>query len=98
MGKYKFAALGLAAALLLCGGIAIAADKAEAPPDYLHWPLPAAATYGAIDGKQLWQYVVEQARIAERYRDAGHPQFWGRISGTSGDAEDAQWLQKKFTE
>ncbi len=95
MGKHKVA--GLAAALLLCGGLAVAADKADAPLDYLHAPLPPdAAKYSAIDGHRLWQYVAEQAQIAEHYRDNGHPQFWGRISGTSGDAEDAQWLQKKF--
>ena len=60
-------------------------------------PLPAGdKAYSAIDGKQLWQYVNEQAAIADRYRDSGHPQFWGRIAGTSGDVEDAQWLQNKY--
>ena len=104
MGKSKIAGLGqglVLAALLLCGSgpavvAAKAADNAGASPDYLHWPL--AAKYGAIDGKRIWRYVAEQAGIAERYRDNGHPQFWGRISGTSGDAEDAQWLRKKFAE
>jgi hypothetical protein len=98
MGKHKIEALGLAAALLLCGsGPAAVADKAGAAPDMPHWPLPAgAAKYGAIDGHRLWRYVVEQAGIAEHYRDAGHPQFWGRISGTSGDAEDAQWLANTY--
>ena len=100
MGNNKIAVsiLGLAAALLLCGsGPAAVADKAGAPPDYLHWPVPAgAAKYGAIDGHHIWQYVVEQAQIAEHYRDNGHPQFWGRIAGTSGDAEDAQWLLNKY--
>src|SRR6185436_10659009 len=28
--------------------------------------------------------------------DHGHPQFWGRIAGTSGDVEAAQWLLKKY--
>ena len=61
------------------------------------WPLPATGkAYGAIDGKHLWQYVKEQADIARRYRDQGHPQFWGRIAGTSGDVESAQWLLKKY--
>ena len=64
---------------------------------FLNWPLPASAkAYAAIDGKHLWQYVKEQGDIAERYRDQGHPQFWGIIAGTSGDAEDAQWLLKKY--
>ena len=84
---------GLAAVLLL-GGTALVAGAAEAP-DYLHSP-SAAAQYGAIDGHKIWAAVVEQAGIAERYRDNGHPQFWGRISGTSADAEDAQWLVEKI--
>jgi len=93
MGHGKFAAWGLGCtALLLLWG---AASTAAEAPDYLHWP-SAAAKYAAIDGHKMWAAVDEQAKIAERYRDNGHPQFWGRISGTSGDAEDAQWLQKKF--
>ena len=51
MGKHIIAALG--AALLLCGGLAPlashAADKTDAPLDYLRAPLPpGAAKYGAI--------------------------------------------------
>jgi hypothetical protein len=64
----------------------------------LEWQLPAAdRAYAAIDGKRIWQYVVQQAEISRRYRDQGHPQFWGRIIGTSGDAEDARWLADNFT-
>ncbi len=37
-----------------------------------------------------------QVQIARRYRDQGHPQFWGRIIGSSGDAESAQWVADKF--
>ena len=108
MGKSKFVVsvlAGLAALLLLHGYSrqAAAADAARQPagsssgPEYLRWPVPAGnAKYGAIDGKHIWQYVVEQAGIAERYRDNGHPQFWGRIAGTSGDAEDVQWLLNKY--
>lgn len=73
------------------------------PPIYkledglLEWPLPPGAeAYAAIDGRHLDAYVVEQATISDRYRDQGHPQFWGRITGTSADAEDAQWLAAKF--
>jgi Peptidase family M28 len=68
-----------------------------AAPQFLAWPLPATAKpYGTIDGKHLWQYVKEQAAIAEHYRDQGHPQFWGRIAGTSSDVEDVDWLMKKY--
>ena len=38
----------------------------------------------------------EKGDTAERYRDQGHPQFRGIIAGTSGDAEDAQWMLKKY--
>jgi Peptidase family M28 len=101
MGKLGIAAsslAGLAAAFFLCVWPSIAAPgTSPSGPDYLHWSLPAgSAKYAAIDGKQLWQYVNEQAAIADRYRDSGHPQFWGRIAGTPGDVEDAQWLQNKY--
>ncbi len=64
---------------------------------FLRWPLPAgAAAYADIDGRHLHTYVVEQAAISRRYRDDGHPQFWGRITGTSSDAESADWLARHF--
>jgi Peptidase family M28 len=77
----------------------------QAPPDaadrlddtLLRWPLPPSdSAYGAIDGKHLHRFVVEQAAISRRYRDQGHPKFWGRIIGTSSDAESASWLAEKF--
>ena len=95
MRKSKLVGAALAASALLYGHSLQAA--AAGGPEALHWPLPAGdAKYGAIDGKHIWQTVAEQAGIAERYRDNGHPQFWGRIAGTSGDAEDVQWLQNKY--
>ena len=64
---------------------------------FLGWPLPATGkAYGTIDGRRLWQDVREKGDTAERYRDTGHPQFWGIIAGTSGDAEDAQWMLEKY--
>jgi hypothetical protein len=63
----------------------------------LEWPLPASErAYGTIDGKRLHEYVEDLAAISRRYRDSGHPQFWGRIIGTSADAETAQWMIGKF--
>ena len=63
---------------------------------YLNWRLaPADQAYASIDGKHLKEYVIDQAKISDRYRDAGH-QFWGRISGTEGDTENAKWLEDKF--
>jgi hypothetical protein len=101
--------VGLIAAFVVCGRFyqtnaagqrgqrAEPPAKSASPPVFVAWPLPSTGkAYGTIDGKHLWQYVKEQADIAERYRDQGHPQFWGRIAGTSGDVEDAQWLIKKY--
>ena len=34
--------------------------------------------------------------MSRRYRDNGHPQFWGRIIGTAADAENAEWMMQKF--
>jgi len=64
---------------------------------YVGWRLlPSEQAYATIDGKHLKQYVEDQAAISRRYRDNGHPQFWGRISGTEADAENARWLEEKF--
>src|SRR3981081_4078038 len=64
---------------------------------YLRWRLlPSEQAYTAIDGKHLKQYVEDQAAISRRYRDHGHPQFWGRIAGTEADAENAQWMLAQF--
>jgi hypothetical protein len=60
-------------------------------------PVPSGdQVYAALDGKHMHTYVVEQAAISRRYRDAGHPQFWGRIIGAPSDAESAQWLLDKY--
>src|SRR5687767_14959764 len=64
---------------------------------FLRWPLPAGAErYATIDGKRMHRDVVAQALISRRYRDTVHPKFWGRIIGTSSDAESADWLAGRF--
>jgi len=64
---------------------------------FIPFPLPPGQeVYGDIDGRHLHQYVVEQANIARTYRDHGHPRFWGRIIGTSADAQDVDWMVAKF--
>ena len=64
---------------------------------YLNWRLlPAEQSYASIDGKHLKEYVEAQAAISRRYRDNGHPQYWGRIAGTEADAENARWLLDQF--
>ena len=75
--------------------LAAPSDKLE--DALLEWPLPPGEqAYGKIGGKHLHQYVEEQAAISRRYRDQGHPRFWGRIIGTSADAESAEWLASQF--
>jgi len=63
----------------------------------IRFPLPAGQeAYADLDGKRMHAYVVEQANIARKYRDQGHPKFWGRIIGTTADAEDVTWMMGKF--
>ena len=64
---------------------------------FVRFPLPPGQdAYANIDGRHMHQFVVEQANISRKYRDAGHPKFWGRIIGTSADAEDVEWMIAKF--
>ena len=49
-------------------------------------PLSAGDSYSSIDGTHLKRYVEDLAAMSRRYRDNGHPQFWGRITGTEADA------------
>src|SRR5215213_4514383 len=75
----------------------LAAPSGKLDDALLEWPLPAGEqAYGRIDGRHLHQLVEEQAAISRRYRDQGHPKFWGRIIGTSADAENAAWLADKL--
>src|SRR3954467_7693526 len=90
-------------ALSLIGVSLIASAQEPVKPvsslesSYLQWrSLPAEQAYLSIDGKHLKKYVEAQTAFSRRYRDNGHPQFWGRITGTEGDAENAQWLEDKF--
>ncbi len=63
----------------------------------LQWPLSAGdAAYNSIDGRRLHQVVDDFTAISRRYRDAGHPQFWGRIIGTSADDDSAHYLIERF--
>lgn len=94
--------------LMLTAGAGFAQAPPRAPSEppkplyvledsYVGWRLlPSEQAYAAIDGKHLKQYVEDQTAISRRYRDNGHPQFWGRIIGTAADAENAQWLLDKF--
>ena len=91
----------LALSLVWVGAVASAQEGTKPSntldASYLNWRLmPSEQGYASIDGNHLKQYVEDQTAISRRYRDHGHPQFWGRISGTEGDAENAQWMLDKF--
>lgn len=90
-----------AMALVLLALLAIGQQPAKPlyvlEDSYLRWRLqPAEQSYDAIDGKHLKQYVEDLTAISRSYRDHGHPQWWGRITGTEADAENAQWLADQF--
>src|SRR5262245_6570979 len=108
MSSRTFSALVVAAGLAAASMVASRFTRASAAgqdarppaaspaPVFLRWPLPATGNaYSTIDGARLWQYVKDHGDIAERYRQ-GHPQFWGIIAGTTGDAEESQWLLEKY--
>jgi len=79
------------------GAVTPRADLYSLENAFLRWPIPPGEErYAAIDGKRMHKDVVEQAAISRRYRDQGHPKFWGRIIGTSSDKESADWLAAKF--
>jgi len=51
--------------------------------NFLQWRLlPSEKQYEAIDGKRLMETVRAYTAISRKYRDSGHPQFWGRIIGS----------------
>src|SRR5262245_31121015 len=58
----------------------------------------SAKKYAAITGERLMQVVRELVGISRRYRDSGHPQFWGRIIGTESDAWNAEWIMARYRE
>ena len=62
----------------------LAAPSNKLEDALLEWPLPPgeqSATAGST-ASSCTSYVEEQAAISRRYRDQGHPKFWGRIIGT----------------
>lgn len=100
-----------AASLLLAAGAATTIGQTQTPtpavgrpadathqrPAGMTWRMPPSdERYAAIDQARLMRYVSELTAMAQRYRDNGHPQFWGRIIGTTPDAENANWMMEKF--
>ena len=88
---------GCAATLTMAQPRPPAVPLYELEDGLLQWPLSKVdERFAAIDGRRLHQIVKDYTAIARRYRDAGHPQFWGRIIGTSADVESAQYLLDRF--
>lgn len=78
-------------------GPAAPSDPDAVDDSLLRWPLPPGAEpLAAIDGKRMHRDVVAQAQISRRFRDRGHPKYWGRIIGTASDTESAEWLAGRF--
>jgi peptidase M28-like protein len=63
---------------------------------YPVWPLtPAQKAYASIDGARMKRQVVDLARIATKYRDAGN-KWWGRLPGTTADREGMAYMTREF--
>ena len=96
-------AIGATATIVILVAQTPAPTRAPRPTEPPHhrasevgWNLaPSDQQYAAIDGQHLKEYVEQLCAISRRYRDAGH-QFWGRITGTEADAENAKWMLDKF--
>ena len=88
-------------------------DTAVAPTTPLPQPAPvqferttevggqlpeSAQQYAAVSAERLMQFVEEIVDISRRYRDSGHPRFWGRILGTESDVWNAEWLMDRYRE
>jgi len=72
-------------------------EPAHVRANEVGWRLSSSdSTYASIDGAHLKTYVEAQTAMSRQYRDSGHPQYWGRITGTSADAENAKWLIERF--
>ena len=91
------------ALVALCWVPAAMAQTTESPPVQFTRAydagglLPSSARqYAAIEEARLMQLLTEFIDISRRYRDAGHPQFWGRIMGTESDVESAEWMMDKY--
>jgi hypothetical protein len=64
---------------------------------YPVFPLkPGQEAYADIDGPRMKQDIINLAQIALDYRDEGHPQWWGRFPGTSGDVEGMKYMTDEF--
>lgn len=88
--------LGMYQAQAQSGGSIYDPQSWVAPKYPAHFLPPDAAPYKDIDGHRLYGYVEDLVGIARRYRDNGHPQFWGRWIGSTAEHQAADYIAKKF--
>jgi hypothetical protein len=69
-------------------------EKYDLQGNLLDWPLaPENAKYASIDAAALKEDTYTISGFSRAYRDSGHPQFWGRLIGTSGHDAMSSWLE-----
>ncbi len=72
-------------------------EKYDLQKYLLDWPLaPENAKYAAISVADLKRDTYTISGFSRVYRDNGHPQFWGRLVGTSGHDAMSGWLDGEF--
>jgi hypothetical protein len=52
--------------------------------------------YADIDGMRMKRDIINLSRIAVKYRDTTHAQWWGRFPGTIADREGVQYMLDEF--
>lgn len=72
-------------------------EKYDLQKYLLDWPLaPENSKYAAISAAALKRDTYTISGFSRAYRDSGHPQFWGRLVGTSGHDAMSSWLDGEF--
>ena len=72
-------------------------EKYDLQKYLLDWPLaPENAKYASISAASLKRDTYTISGFSRAYRDSGHPQFWGRLIGTSGHDAMSSWLDAEL--
>jgi hypothetical protein len=72
-------------------------EKYDLQKYLLDWPLaPKNAKYASISAAAVKRDTYTISGFSRAYRDSGHPQFWGRLIGTSGHDAMSSWLDGEF--
>lgn len=65
---------------------------------YIRMPLaPGDEKYGRIIGERMKEHVLALTAMARKHHEAGE-RYWGRLPGTTADAEAEQYIAAKFRE